>query len=307
MSEEVAEKVQIVERVADQRFADAVAMAHRYPRNKKEIAKAITSSALATYETALSCVFAVPRDGDFIEGASIRFAEIVVSTWTNCKWGSRIIEELEDWAVAQGVFEDLETNTYVTTEVRRRLVDKNGRRYKTDVVEKTMAAAQSIAVRNAILKGVPQSVWAPIFEKARAKASGGMKNAASRWAKVLKECAARGITEDRVRAFLGIAATKAPEQQHIFRISVILQALVAGELDVDTVFGPTGKQGAAEMAPEDAMKQPIDAQQVKAVTAMMKDDNVRIAVLKHLKVDRIEDIQKGQYGELVATLREMQK
>lgn len=54
---------------------------------------------------------------------------------------------------AQGVFHDLERNVAITYEVRRRIVDKNGRRYKPDMIGVTANAACSIALRNAILRG----------------------------------------------------------------------------------------------------------------------------------------------------------
>ncbi len=68
---------------------------------------------------------------------------------------------------------DLEQNIGVQIEVRRRIVDRRGRRYTPDVLTKTANAAGSIAYRNGVWKIIPAALIEPIFDRVRQVASGG--------------------------------------------------------------------------------------------------------------------------------------
>ncbi|KAG1166891.1 hypothetical protein G6F35_017935 [Rhizopus arrhizus] len=95
------------------------------------------------------CVYALPRDGKTIEGPSARFAEVIASAWGNNRAGARVIDDKGEFIIAQGVFHDLERNVAITYEVQRRIVDRQGRRFKPDMIGVTANAACSIALRNA--------------------------------------------------------------------------------------------------------------------------------------------------------------
>ena len=57
-------------------------------------------------------------------------------------------------------------NLALTTEVKRRIVDKDGNRYSPDLIGVTANAACSIALRNAVLKAIPQSLWKGLYTAA---------------------------------------------------------------------------------------------------------------------------------------------
>ena len=96
---------------------------------------------------AQQCIYALPRDGKTIEGASARFGEIVASAWGNCRAGARTVNEGTEFITAQGVFQDLERNVAITYECSPRIVDKNGRKLLLgpDMIGVTANAACSIA------------------------------------------------------------------------------------------------------------------------------------------------------------------
>jgi hypothetical protein len=142
-------------------------------------------------ETAQSCIYRRPvgknKNGtiEYAEGKSIRMAEIVTCAWGNCRAGARIIDEGPEFVTAQGVFHDMERNVQITMEVRRRITGKDGRRYNADMIGNTGNAACSIAVRNAIFRGIPKALWNGIYEEAKKTALGTSQTLASKRDKML--------------------------------------------------------------------------------------------------------------------------
>ena len=85
-----------------------------------------------------------------------------------------------EFLTAQGVFHDLERNVQVTMEVRRRITGKNGRRYSSDMIGVTGNAACSIALRNAVFRGIPRAFWIDIYDAARKAAVGDAQTLANK-------------------------------------------------------------------------------------------------------------------------------
>src|SRR5690606_20898415 len=104
----------------------------------------------------------------------------VASAWGNNRAGARVIDDKGDFIVAQGVFHDLERNVAITYEVQRRVVDRYGKRFKADMIGVTANAACSIALRNAVLKGVPKAFWEDMYTEARKVIMGDVKTLANR-------------------------------------------------------------------------------------------------------------------------------
>jgi len=149
-----------------------ITTARRYPRNLTQFLRDAESLACLDEDTAASMFYVLPRDGKRIEGPSVRLAEVVGSAWGNLHYASRVTEIGDKFVVAQGACWDLEKNVRVTTEVRRRITDKYGRRYSDDMINTTSNAATSIALRNSIFKVVPQVYARTLMEKAKQTAVG---------------------------------------------------------------------------------------------------------------------------------------
>jgi hypothetical protein len=149
-----------------------IATAKRYPRSVARFRQNALTLATIDPETAASCGYALKRGGKLIEGPSIRLAEMVSVSWTNLRYGGRIIAEEQAFLVAQGFAHDMEANVAATVEVRRRITDKDGRRYSEDMVGVTAQAAIAIATRNAIFKVVPRALVDTIYRDAKKHATG---------------------------------------------------------------------------------------------------------------------------------------
>lgn len=178
--------------------------AHKYPRSIKRFLDEASQMVTLNESIAQQCVYALLRwDGkkqqnSVIEGPSARFAEIVASAWGNCRAGARVVSEGQEFVTSQGVFHDLERNVAITFEVQRRITGSNGQRYKADMIGVTANAASSIALRNAILKGVPKAFWESLYQKARAVVAGDLKTLSVKRAEAIKQFALFGVSEAQI-------------------------------------------------------------------------------------------------------------
>ncbi len=220
-----------------------ITTARAYPRSLKRFVSECLDMATLTEQIASECIYALPRDGKTIEGPSARLAEIVASAWGNCRAGARVVDEGPEFITAQGMFHDLERNVAITYEVRRRITDRNGRRFKADMVGVTGNAACSIALRNAVFKGVPKAFWSSIYDAARRAAVGDVKTIANKRADALTHLQKMGVTPAQVLRVLAVAGVEDIGTEQLIVLRGLLTAIREGETTVDQVFGE--QKGAA--------------------------------------------------------------
>lgn len=216
-----------------------IATAHRYPRSIAQFRQRALDMATIDEETAASCFYKLPRNGKFIEGPSIRLAEIVASAWKNLRFGARVVEETDKWIVAQGMAHDLENNVAMTIEVRRKITDRYNKRYSDDMIVVTSNAACSIALRNAIFKVIPKSFIEMIYEQAKKKATGSAETLASRRQKAIDHCQKMGLSQDRVLATLGRAGVEEIGLKDLENLRGLITAIKDGESSIDDLFPST--------------------------------------------------------------------
>lgn len=213
-----------------------IATARQFPRDLGRYKQSATSMATLDRETAESCMYALPRGRKMISGPSVRLAEIVASAWGNLRIGERIAEVGDTYVVAQGVCHDLQTNTSKTTEVRRRITDKNGRRYNEDMIVMTCNAACSLAGRNAVFKVVPRALVDPIYDAARKTAVGDAATLEERRQAALSKFALMGITEERLLARVEKESVEAIDLKDLEALIGLYTAIRDGSTKVDEAF-----------------------------------------------------------------------
>lgn len=223
-----------------------ITTARRYPRSVKASLATALELATLTVETAEECMYALPRDGKTIEGPSARLAEIIANSWGNCQAGARVVEEGPRFVTAQGVFWDLERNVRIVYEVKRRITGKGDRRYSDDMISVTANAACSIALRNAVFKGVPKALWAPIYEQARATAIGNQETLSNRRARAFAVLQKMGAPEPAVLTKLGRKGIEDVTLEDLTTLQGIRNAIKEGEISVEEAFALT--PGKAEPA-----------------------------------------------------------
>lgn len=262
-----------------------VATAHKFPRSIKRFRQEALQMVTLNESVAESCIYALPRSGKTIEGPSARFAEVIASAWGNCRAGARVVSDQGEFITAQGVFHDLERNVAITYEVQRRITDARGRRYNADMIGVTGNAASSIALRNAILKGVPKAFWDDMYQAARAVVMGDFSTLANRRADALKALVAFGVTQEQVFAKLGVEGSADITLDHLVILRGLITAIKEGDTTPELAF-----------ATDDAPNKPAAAAEPRkpAELPAMTDDKFKAELAKWREAVKANKIKPAQ-------------
>lgn len=221
-----------------------IATARAFPRSVSGFMREARELVTVDEETAESCIYSLPRGKDrdgnkkFITGPSARFAEILAYSFGNNRWGGRVVAVESETISAQGVFHDLEKNVQVTREVQRSILDTYGKRYKADMVTVTGNAGVSIASRNAILAGIPQALWLPLYEAARMAAVGDVTTLSTRRANALAWFGKVGVSPESIFAKLGVEGAEDVGIEHLETLVGLKTAIRRGDVTPERAFAP---------------------------------------------------------------------
>ncbi|MCW5697315.1 MAG: hypothetical protein KIS96_11370 [Bauldia sp.] len=222
-----------------------IATARRFPRELTDVRNRLLTYVTLDEETAEECMYALPRGGKPIKGPSIRFAEALKASFGNCRVAARIVhvDRVEKVVIAEGIFHDLETNAASKAEVRRRIVDKHNRLFSNDMIIVTGNAACSIALRNAILSGVPKPVWRKAYDAVQRVIAGDQITLSENREKAVSAFARFGVSPAQVFESLGLASEIDIALDHIPVLRGMYAALKNGESTVEEMFAPAVKAG----------------------------------------------------------------
>lgn len=134
-----------------------IATAKAYPRDIKQAVQDSIATVTMDIATAQSCNYALPRGGKTINGPSIHLALILAQNWGNLRIEAKITAIDSKTITSQAVCFDLQKNIAIKVEVKRSIMTKTGR-MNDDMITVTGNAANSISLRNAILKVIPKAV-----------------------------------------------------------------------------------------------------------------------------------------------------
>jgi hypothetical protein len=224
-----------------------ITTAKAFPRSITKFMKEAVALVTMDVATAAECNYALPRGNEkdpqtgqwrkkIITGPSARFAEILAYSWGNCKAGARVVGEDDEFVTAQGMFYDLEKNVAITYEVKRRITDKDGKRYNSDMIGVTANAASSIALRNAVLKGIPKALWNPTYKKALTTIAGKTETLNDSRKNALQEFQAFHVTPDMVFNAIGVNGQQDITLDHIVVLRGMITALREGDTTVEQMF-----------------------------------------------------------------------
>ena len=261
-----------------------IATAHQFPRSIKTFLNEARQLVTLSESVAGECIYSLPRGGKNIEGPSARFAEIMIHSWGNCRVGARVVHEDAVFVTAQGIFHDLEKNSAITYEVKRRIIDKNGRRFKPDMIGVTSNAACSIALRNAALKGVPKALWSELYEEARHIVMGDIKTLSNRRAEMLAYLTRYGVTPDIAFRVLEVSGEEDITLDHMVTLRGLASSLKEGETTLERIMAELNQ------ADEPAKKQSANN------NGKTKTQNIKA---KLNKVDNNQDKVDKSTGEVM--------
>ena len=221
-----------------------IATAHAYPRAIKSFLDEARQLVTLSESVAGECVYSLPRGGKTIEGPSARFAEVMIHAWGNCRAGARVIGEDANFVTAQGIFHDLEKNSAITYEVKRRITDKNGKRFNSDMIGVTSNAACSIGLRNAALKGIPKALWSALYDETRKVIMGDIKTLSNRRAEMLDYLVRFGVVPDVAFQFLGVQGEEDITLEMMVSLRGLCNSLKTGETTLEKIVAGLGGDAA---------------------------------------------------------------
>lgn len=244
-----------------------IATAHAFPRSMTGFLREATELVSLDAATAESCIYSLPRGKDdrgnakMITGASVRFAEIILNCFGNNRSGGRVVSIDKDTITAQGVFHDLEKNVQVTKEVSRRIVDSRGKRYNADMIGVTGNAAISIALRNAILAGIPQAIWGIVYERAKDVAIGDITTLSERRAKAIAWFGKVGISPAQIAAKLDVEGIDDIGLEEMEQLVGLKTAISSKTISPEEAFAPEQREAGST---SDLAERVEQARQAKA-------------------------------------------
>ena len=155
-----------------------IATAKAYPRNIQQFLTNCIAAATADREIAESLFYMVPVGKEngrqkYVEGPSIRLAELGAAYYKNIRMETGIIEQTDKSVTAFSIAADFEANTARRFLHSESIVDKYGNRYSDRQIERIKDVAQSKALRKALFTVVPVALIKPIVAAAKQVINGG--------------------------------------------------------------------------------------------------------------------------------------
>lgn len=202
-----------------------ISTAKKYPRDLAVFQNRCKAMIATSAEVAAGCNYLLTRANKSIKGPSIRMAEIIQNNWGNMRTAAKVLDEGKEFIVVQGACHDLESNVAVQVEVKRRITNKEGKRYGADMVQTTTAAAISIAMRNAIFKVIPNvytKQFAAYAEKVATGSDKSFPELVKEWFQVFIDA---GVSEDRILQKLNLEKKTQVSKAHLAILQGIYTAI----------------------------------------------------------------------------------
>ena len=230
-----------------------IATAKAYPRSIKRATENALIIATMDKETAETCNYSLPRGGKPISGPSVHLAKILAQQWGNMRIDAKVVNIDATHITSESVCFDLETNLAIKTQVKRSIMQhvyeyKDGKSIKTgkmirmndDMMTVTGNAANSIAMRNAILSVIPKSVSNKVYNAAKQMITGDISDKTKLIAKRkqvfdgFKDT--YGVSEKEVLQAIGKAAIDHITGDDIVVLIGIAQSIKDGDTTVEQAF-----------------------------------------------------------------------
>lgn len=218
-----------------------ISTAKAYPRNLKRVAENSVIICTMDHETAESCGYTLPRGGKSIYGPSVHLARILAQQYGNLRADAKCVEIGDAFVACEGVAFDLESNYAVKVQVRRKILDKYGKRYNEDMIGVTINAANAIAYRNAVLAVIPKSITDQAYRAAQQLITGDLSDETklkSKRKKVLDGFKnTYDVSEKEVLMVIGKNSVDHIGQDELAQLIGLGRALKDGDTTVDDAFG----------------------------------------------------------------------
>lgn len=297
-----------------------IATARQYPRSIKKARDEALLLATMNEETAASMFYSLPRKDKngkriFIEGPSVRFAEVLLYSWGNLRAEASVVAIDDTHITARGTCLDLERNTGARVEVKRRITGSNGNRYNEDMIVMTGNAASAIAFRNAIYKVIPKALVDSVYEAAKKTARGEGQPIETRRQKLITWFSRVGKFEADVLELLQLGSVNEIGEDEIEKLTGLKSAIQEGTTTADEAFSNEAGRSTATESLNEKLRQKTSTDQHKmymaAMTAALKEGGYAAAdqeaarhlwQKEHVGKESTKDFTKDDYAKAVDML-----
>jgi hypothetical protein len=234
-----------------------ISTAKAYPRNIKRATDNAIAIATMDTETAKACTYSVPRGGKAITGPSVHLAKILAQNWGNLRVDAKVVSIDSTTVTSESVCFDLENNLAIKTQVKRSIMSKTGR-FNDDMITVTGNAANSIALRNAVLSVIPKAVVDRVYNAAKQTITGDVSDSTKLIARrkhvvdALKDT--YSVTEQEILSAIGKAAIEHITADELVVLIGIGTAIKDGDTTVDAAFRANKKTEPKSKAEDKAAK-----------------------------------------------------
>ncbi|SHG86106.1 hypothetical protein SAMN05443549_107158 [Flavobacterium fluvii] len=250
-----------------------IATAKAYPRNIQQAVQDSIATVTMDVETASSCSYALPRGGKTLNGPSVHLALILAQNWGNLRIEAKIASIDNKTITSQAVCFDLQKNIAIKVEVKRSIITKTGR-MNDDMITVTGNAANSISLRNAILKVIPKAVVDKVSKSAKQLITGDISDET----KLIKKRTTvldglkntYGVTEKEVLDILGKPSTANITGEDLVTLIGYAQAIKDGDSTADLIFRAKKVENQNKEEKVDSAKLLLRINQAKTKEALEK-------------------------------------
>ena len=206
-------------------------IARESKRDIPQILKEIQVLATLNNEVALSCFYVVfdKIDNKPFVGISVRFAELIASSWSNIHTGAKITSNNGMNITVQGFVHDFEKNAVFTVEVHRNISKLSAER----IIQATNAAS-SIAFRNAVFKAIPAAITYSITKNIRQYIVENI-DGGSVVKDILKYFGSKGVQEQDLTNLIGCEIEDI-DSDKLFLLIGLKNAIEEGDTTIAEVF-----------------------------------------------------------------------
>ena len=230
-----------------------ISTAKTYPRNIKRATENAIAIVSMDAQTASTCTYALPRGGKAISGPSVHLAKILAQVWGNLRVEAKVIEVGANHLTSQAVAFDLENNLAIKVEVKRSIMSRNGR-FNDDMIVVTGNAANSIALRNAVLSVIPRSIVDKVYDSAKRAITGDISDTQKLMIKRKKVFDGLkdtyNVSEKEVLSSVGKASIDHITADDLVVIIGIGQSIKDGDITVENAFKKAISEVTNTISPE---------------------------------------------------------
>jgi hypothetical protein len=271
-----------------------ITTAKAYPRSiKRSVDNAIAIVTMDT-ETAKTCTYSVPRGGKAITGPSVHLAKILAQVWGNMRLDAKVVNIDNTHVTSESVCFDLENNLAIKTQVKRSIIGRAGR-FNEDMITVTGNAANSIALRNAVLSIIPRAVVDKVYNAAKQTITGDVSSESKLIAKRKKVIdglrETYSVSEKEILSAIGKASIDHITSDDLVVLIGIGTAIKDGDTTIDMAFR------SARPAPKTSKD--AEAERIELMIKDAKTTDDLINIQKHVGESQM-DLFNSKFKELAS-------